>query len=71
MHDDGNLGFQVEEESSREPQSSQGVEDSSNGGAESASQGGKFAPEETFEDGSVMYGAEALKAIDYESVLAP
>ena len=47
------------------------MEDSSNGSAVSASQGGKFAPEETFEDGSVMYGAEALKAVDYESVLAP
>lgn len=34
--------FQVVEESSRDPQSSQGVEDSSDDIAESASQGGKF-----------------------------
>ncbi len=61
----------MEEEISTEPESSHSVKNSSNGSEESATQRDRFAPEETFQDGSVMYGAEALKAIDYESVLAP
>lgn len=51
-------------------ESNQASSNGSNGSSDSAeSQGGKYAPKETFEDGSVMYAAADLEATDYEAVL--
>lgn len=61
--------LQVEEDNHTEEGSIETAsERSSNGAAEAQSEGGKYAPKETFEDGSVMYSAADLVAVDYEAV---
>ena len=42
--------------------------------AESASQngaGGKYSPDETYEDGTVLYNSSSLLAVDFEDILSP
>ena len=63
--------LQVEEDNNADVEGSSATDASSSASSQPESEGGKFAPKETFEDGSVMYAAADLEAVDYEAVLAP
>ena len=61
--------MQVDESGGPETETSQSEGASSNDSGTQGSEQGKYAPKESFEDGSVMYTAADLKAADYEAVL--
>ena len=63
--------LQVEEDADADVEGTPAEGADSSTSSQPESEGGKFAPKETFEDGSVMYAASDLEAVDYEAVLAP
>ena len=63
--------LQVEEDDDVGAEGTAATDASSGASSAPESESGKYAPKETFEDGSVMYAAADLEAVDYEAVLAP
>ena len=63
--------LQVEEDADADVEGTSATGADSSASSQPESEGGKYAPKETFEDGSVMYAASDLEAVDYEAVLAP
>ena len=63
--------LQVEEDADADVKGTSATDADSSTSSQPESEGGKYAPKETFEDGSVMYAASDLEAVDYEAVLAP
>ena len=61
--------MQVEETGNLETENSQSMSESSKESGGQDLERGKYAPQVTFEDGSVMYSAAELEAADYEALL--
>ncbi|CAK0786448.1 hypothetical protein CVIRNUC_009661 [Coccomyxa viridis] len=61
----------VEEDADADVKGTSATDADSSTSSQPDSEGGKYAPKETFEDGSVMYAASDLEAVAYEAVLAP